>query len=182
MEKINLRKELDKYITHWPWIAGCIFICLALGYVYLMYTNPVYSAKASIIIKKDSGKGGGAEGFADFGLIGGMGSGNMEEEIGILRSRRLMKDVVKALNLHIQYFKEEKVRTVELYDDLPFTLQVLKLNEEKLAAIGAINFELIKINSGYRLRNLKTEKLIDLEPGTPVDLGFAIIVISPITG
>src|SRR5699024_8941330 len=100
------------------------------------YATPIYSAKASIIIKDESGRGAGSELLEELG-IAKSGTGDFDNELGILSSRRLMREVVKSLDLHIQFYLEGEVRNIELYDEVPFNLQVLRLDEAALRDLGS---------------------------------------------
>lgn len=174
--KIVLRKEIVKYLKFWPWFLIGIGLFLSLGFIYLRYTTPVYSAKATIILNSGE-KGSGPAIYSEMGALTGAG-GDLVNEIGIMQSRNLMKDVVKSLNLYIQYSKEGKFRTVEIYEDLPFSMQVLSLNELKLEEIGKRSFEVVEEGNIFKIINLKSGKIHQTEPGNPVDLDFAKVVFS----
>lgn len=177
IKKLDLRKELRKYLKFWPWFAASIFLCLALGFVYLRYATPVYSAKASIIIN-ETGNGAGGNVYAEMGAFTGMPNNDLSNELGILQSRNLMQEVVKSLDLHIQYFIEGQVREVEIYDDIPFKLQVMRFSEEDLKAVGGGTFEVKAEDSLFLLKDLKTLVVKKVEPGVTVNLGFADVVLS----
>ncbi len=116
-EEINLREELEKYLRYWPWFIIGVVLCVFIGFIYLKYTTAEYSTTASIIIKDEKSKGPSSEmaAFADLGLLGGMGASSIENEIGILKSKTLMTQTIKALNLNITYFEEGAVKSKELY-------------------------------------------------------------------
>ena len=176
-EKINFKQEIEKYLKYWPWFILSLGLFLSLGFFYLRYTTPIYSAKASIIIKDESaGSGVGTAIYSELG-IGGMGANNFDTELGILKSRSLMEEVVKSLNLQIQYFKEGKLRTVEIYDEIPFNLQVMRLNEAALKKLGGAGYEILKTSSGFQVRNLEELSAKKVQPGAVVNLGFADIVL-----
>ena len=178
LEKINWRKELGKYLKKWPWFLITVMISVLGGYFYLRYATPLYLATATIIIKDEPGQGSQSAIYSDLGL-NGVGNSNVEVELGILRSKRLMKEVVKSLNIHIQYFMDGKVRTVELYDGLPFSLQVLKLDETGLKNSGGGQFQISKSKKdNFKIKDLKTEKTIEVTSGKPFNIGFADVVIS----
>lgn len=174
--KLNIRKELNKYLKYWPWFGLSIVLCLLAGYFHLRYTTPVYSAKSTSILNSDA-QGGEMAIYSDLGM-NGMGGNDLVNEIGILQSRTLMKEVVKSLNLHIQYFKEGKVRKVEIYDKVPFSLQVLKLDEDKLKKLGSVSFEILKEEGKFKITDLKTQESTIVKDGSPVNIGFADVVLS----
>ncbi|WP_035716554.1 GumC family protein [Christiangramia echinicola] len=178
--KLRLRKELKKYLKYWYWFLVGIVFSLLLGYFYLRYTTPVYSAAASIIINQETTNSSKSD-MPDLGLATGLKTNDLDKELAILRSRRLMREVVKSLNLHISYFVEGKVRDVEVYKDIPFTLKVLKLEEEN--QYGDKSFKIALTGKDRLLiTNLTNMKVLKAESGSPVDLGFASVVIIPNKG
>lgn len=177
-EKLNFSKEFRKYSGYWPWFLFSLLFFLSIGFFYLRYTAPLYSAKASIIIKDEtSGNGVGAAIYSELG-IEGMAANDFDTELGILRSKYLMEEVVKSLNLQIQYFREGKFRTVEIYEDLPFDLQILRLNDSHLREFGGASFEITETSSGFLIRNGIDQQLRRVASGTPTDLGFADVVFT----
>ncbi|MUP47510.1 polysaccharide biosynthesis tyrosine autokinase [Gramella sp. BOM4] len=176
VRKFNLRKELQKYLKYWYWFVLGVLIAVTGGYMYVKYTTPVYSASASIIINEESGNKSNAE-LLDIGLAAGLKTNNLEKEIAILKSRRLMKRVVKALDLNISYVVEGQVRDVELYKDLPFTLKVLKFSENEEQGMDGGSFEISYSRGRLSVINLNNLREIKASPGAPIDLGFTNVVI-----
>ncbi|OEY71869.1 GumC family protein [Salegentibacter salarius] len=183
-EGIDLREEIDKYLRFWPWFIIGVVFCITVALVYIKYTTAKYSTTASVIIKDEEGKGPSSEmaAFADLGLLGGMGASSIENEIGILRSKTLMTQTIEALNLNITYFEEKTLGSEELYNEIPFKVIFLKLEEEKLQ--DAIKNDLgnayfINPGSGknFQLINTETNKVSKGEFGTPMDIDFATIII-----
>lgn len=119
-EKTDFHAVLFKYIIRWHWFAASVIICLAAAWLYLKYTTPVYNISASVIIKDD--KKGGAAGsnfsaFEDLGIISS--SNNIDNEIEILHSKSLIKDVVCELGLYINYSTTGGFNTTDLYGSSP---------------------------------------------------------------
>ncbi|WP_298245931.1 polysaccharide biosynthesis tyrosine autokinase [uncultured Christiangramia sp.] len=182
-EEIDLREELEKYSKHWPWFVLGVLICVVIAFTYLKTTTPIYHTLASIIIKDEKAKSPSSEmaAFADLGLLGGMGTNSIENEIGILRSKRMMTNVVKALNLNISYFDEDAIKSAELYLNTPYFVQVLKIDEKALARYSKVagnNFRIsIKEDDGLQLINFETEKSIKGKIGQPISLPFADVIL-----
>ncbi|MFV8226330.1 GumC family protein [Christiangramia aquimixticola] len=182
-EEINLREELQKYLKYWPWFITGVVIAVLVAIVYLKVTEPTYSTTASIIIKDEESKGPSSEmsAFVDMGLLSGMGTNSIENEIGILRSRRLMTSVTKALDLNVRYFDDSGLYLQEVYLNSPYLVQVLQLDEVALAEraeeIGN-NFRITKNNQGLLLTNTETGESFKADFGVPVNVGFGDIVIN----
>src|SRR5690606_17407971 len=104
----NLREQIEIYLRQWPWFISAALVTLTVAYLYLRYTTPIYQSRTSIIIKDSKGLGAASEyaAFEDIGLISGMNANSIENEIALLRSKRLLNAVVDELNLEITYFRE----------------------------------------------------------------------------
>lgn len=117
-ETINLRDTLFKYIIHWPWLAGMVAVCLIAAYAYLYVTPPVYNVSATVLIKDDK-KGGGNNamtGLEGLGLTGVMSSSqSLDNEMEVLRSKSLVKEVVEQLGLYVTYRDEDPFPKEDLY-------------------------------------------------------------------
>jgi capsular exopolysaccharide synthesis family protein len=178
-EEINLREEFGKYIRFWPWFFASVLIFVLIAFLYLRYTTPIYQSTATIIIKdeKNSGSIPGLEAFKDLGLLGGMDGNSLENEMGILRSKRLITDVAKQLQLNVRYFIEGNVQTTEVYSNNPIEIQILKQDEEALS--GGHSFKIYdKGENGILIFDVLSGKEINADYGNPVDLNFGTIVIN----
>ena len=156
-QEINLREELDKYLRYWPWFILGVLASIILAFVYLKLTVPVYNTVASVIIKDDEGSAGGIgselAAFEDLGLLGGMSTSSIENEIGLFKSRRMMVNTVSALKLNISYFDTEGLKAYELYLNTPFSVEVISLDKRGLleAQENEENEFFIKPDSGKNL-------------------------------
>src|SRR5438067_7438877 len=91
-EEENLFQELaDKYLPYWPLFLLLVLMSLVAAFVYLRYATPVYESNATILIKEDK-KGLDDKAFDALNLFGN--KKNVENEIRVLRSRSLARQVV----------------------------------------------------------------------------------------
>lgn len=134
-ENTNWQAIFFKYIIRWPWFITSVIFCLVCAWLYLKVTTPVYDINASIIIKDDK-KGGNTgndlSAFEDLGIISS--SKNIDNEIEILRSKSLIKDVVSELELYISYSSEGKLPKNDLYGSSPILVHFLPKDAERLKA------------------------------------------------
>lgn len=179
-EEIDLREELSKYLRHWPWFVATAIICLLLAFLYLRYTTPVYDTTATIIIKDEDKKGGaaGLEAFADLGMFNGLGTNSIENEIGILKSRRLLNSVGKNLQLQVTSYKDGNIQLTELYENKPFNIQLLEYKEEKLEKLGFFKLEVLDSTS-FEISNEELGFSKKAAFGTPVELPFGGVIFTP---
>lgn len=177
--EFNLREEIGKFLRFWPWFLISLALCFLVAFVYLRYTTPVYNTVATIIIKDDEKKGGSPDlsSFEDFGMLSGFGTNSIQNEIGILKSRRLMKNVVKNLQLYIRYFAEGTVRTSELYEDSPFNIEILNYDEEK--ARGVTFFVTFLDSSNFKILNSDLKIIKKGTFGSSIKMPFGEMIITP---
>ena len=121
-EKIDVQELLFKYIIHWPWFVGAVVACLIAAWVYLHMSTPVYNISATVLIKDDK-KGGSAgmlSGLESLGLDGMVSSSqNIDNEIEVLRSKTIVKEVVEDLGLYISYTDEDEFPSRNMYKTSP---------------------------------------------------------------
>jgi len=177
--EINIREELEKYLRYWPWFLLSLVIGLSFAYFKLRQTTPIYTTTATIIIKDGkNSQNSEMAAFSELGLMGGMNSNSIENEIGILRSRRLMESVVKELDINIQYLDMDQLRSPELYMKSPFLAKVLLLDDEKLLTSSERNFRVEYLGDNkLEIVGFPDGKRIEASLGTPVDLGFAQVLL-----
>jgi len=184
-EDFNLREEIGKYLRYWPWFVVSGILALGLAFVYLKMTTPKYKTVASVIIKDDESKTPAAslEGFSELGLLGGMGSNKIENEIGVFKSYRMMQNVVHALNLNVAYFDADGLVDKELYLKSPYLIEFVRIDKERLRSLlqdetnrffieGSIENEQAVIVSN------SSGKLIDtVSLNSITDIGFGEIIV-----
>lgn len=153
IEDVNLREQLDKYLVHWRWFLVSVVIGVVLAFIYLRYTMPSYEATTSILVK-DEKKGGmlsELSAFADLGLGGSM-KNNVDNEIEILKSRTLVENTIKRLNLNVAFFVEGNVVDRDVYAEKPiiahFSNKTILFDKTK----AVLNCKLLNSNS-FALEN-----------------------------
>ena len=136
-EQVDFRELFFKYITHWPWFVGAVLLCLVGAWFYLHWATPIYNVSATVLIK-DEKKGGGAglsSELEDIGLSGLMTSSkNIDNEMEVLRSKTLVKEVINQLNLYITYKDEDEFPAKGLYKTSPVQVSLTSQEAEKLTS------------------------------------------------
>lgn len=134
-EQINIQEILFRYLIHWPWFVVSAIVCVALAWGYLRLTTPVYNISATVLIK-DEKKGGGANMSSELEKMGLNGfvssSSNIENEIEVLKSRTLAREVVSSLGLFVTYMDEDKFPNKELYRTSPVLVSLTPQEADRL--------------------------------------------------
>src|SRR5690606_21038661 len=113
-DPFNPRDILLKYKHYWPWILGSVLLCLCLGLLYLKFAPDSYESVAKIKILDDSKQLDVSEDA--MALLGKAPKVNLENEIEILKSYRLLSQVVTELDLNVRYYQKKKLRKAEVWD------------------------------------------------------------------
>lgn len=118
-------RMMAKISKLWPWVFLSTVICLSLVFIYLKFASPEFKIHASLLVEDDQ-KGsefGDLSVLQDFGLLGG--KSNVDNEAEILKSRSLMEQVTKKLNLPVIYFIQGKFKATEIYAIRPVNVQFI---------------------------------------------------------
>ena len=141
-QQVTIQELLFRYLIHWPWFVVSIIICIACAWGYLRLTTPIYNISATVLIK-DEKKGGGASMSSDLEKMGLEGfvssSSNVDNEIEVLRSKSLSREVVNNLGLFVTYMDEDEFPSKELYHTSPVLVSLTHQEADKLPGRMEIN-------------------------------------------
>jgi tyrosine-protein kinase Etk/Wzc len=121
-----LRNFIDHYLVHWKWFLIGTLISFIIAFIYLRYTTPQFKATA-IILVKDEKKGGmlsELSAFSDMGIESGL-KNNLDNEIEILKSRTLIENTVKKLQLNISIFIKGNIIYSEMFKEKPINIHFI---------------------------------------------------------
>ena len=116
---INIRELIKPYLDRWLWFVVGAFLALLGGYLFIKLSTPIYRTETTILVKdaKNNKLPEGASGLFDLSGIGGMNVNSIENEIEILKSKKLIEQVVKDLGLTAEVYQEAAFTKKELYKD-----------------------------------------------------------------
>jgi uncharacterized protein involved in exopolysaccharide biosynthesis/Mrp family chromosome partitioning ATPase len=130
-EQPEVKRLFKLYRKNWKLFALAMAGCMALAVAFLLVKNPTYAITESVIIKEDTGAGGGVDmssmassmmrGFA-YGDLLGLGGGEVDDEIIVLGSRNTVYSAVRDQQLNIQYTERPFLRKKHYFDDTPVRL------------------------------------------------------------
>ena len=166
-----IKTEVQKYLRYWYLLLIGVVIALTSAYLYLRYTPEVYSSSAKIKILN---KSKGLE-LPSAAFIFNRSNINLENEIEILKSYRIIEKVVKNLDLTMRFYEEGNVLTTEI-DALPFPVvktiandsmrwasYTIKVSENGFA-MGRTNSEQFQTFSNYTTLGSQHDFPFELNP------------------
>ena len=183
---VNLKQFLYLCLSNWQWFVISIIICLGLAFLYIMHAAPTYKRNALVMIRTNDD---GNSMSANTAMLQDLGINNgntpVENEIAIIGSPDLMREVVRRLNLNTSYTTREGIRTVDLYGStLPVTVEMPDLPEQDYAS-----FRLrLQSDGDFTITDLKRlKKKFDRAPihgrlGVPVNTPLGRIIVNPAKG
>lgn len=76
------------------WFILSVAVCVLIGFLYLKSSPKIFLRTATVLVK-DEQKGGGVNGAAAFQDLFSLGGSTVDNEVGIFKSKRLMRTVVE---------------------------------------------------------------------------------------
>ena len=176
--EIEIKEVVKPYLRKYYWFIISAILFLIISYLYLKTKTTIYEVSASVLIK-DAKSNMGSQDFAalrDISGFGKIGSNGVENEMELLKSKKLMQKIVQSLHLESTVYEKGRFQNVELYGkSSPILVQFI--NEKPDAQYFQTPIEL-KISgnnielSGKDLAPLKTTF------GKIISLRFANIIIT----
>lgn len=156
---LKLRDLLFKYLMHWKWFLLSILAFFALAKLYLRYSVPLYNSTTTILIKDDSGNNLASElsAFQDLELFSGTKS-KIEDEIEVLRSRKLIEKTVKEGEFNVRYIAEGRIKSSDAYGGNPVKINFFNKERRLFKKDTVLNVEIVSGNQ-FHLFNQDNNKL-----------------------
>ena len=150
-QSVDFAKLFKKYLFHWPLFFCVVLVTLTGAYFYIKSTKPVYPIKATLEFKNEkTDNGSNKTGLKELDELSDPII--VENEIEVMKSKKLMYQVVNQLHLWVSYSMKDGLSTRELYKATPLEFEWIKqiggLNPQgqslKIQIIDNNQFSLIK--------------------------------------
>ena len=112
-------------VLNWQWflLSLIIFLCGAL--IYLRYTEPVYQVSSRMLIKDENKKKNPAQMLSNVEDLGFLtNSTGIENEVEVIQSRILLRDVVKDLKIYVEYRTKGRITNPIIYQMQPVNIDL----------------------------------------------------------
>ena len=160
-DTIDIKQIVAKVISNWMLFAASVVICTLLAVVYWYFSQPEWHTSSKILVEdqKNSlpGSSGGGGMNAEFSSLFNVKS-SADNEIQILKSRSLMTEVVRQMQLNVRTYRQAGLKKVEIYDEAPFTVALrykadtLKPRVYTVKVQDATHFELTNSKDDINLK------------------------------
>ncbi|KAA6441167.1 polysaccharide biosynthesis tyrosine autokinase [Dyadobacter flavalbus] len=128
-KKFDIHNYVRGYLRYWFLFPIFLVLTLTAAFFYLQITQPVYLAKATLLIKDEKKGISGSSGdiFEQMTQFGG--NKLVENEIEILKSQTLMEQTASELQLDVNYEAKDGLKTIDLYKASPVNVQPELISE-----------------------------------------------------
>ncbi|MDB2317673.1 hypothetical protein N9V23_02850 [Flavobacteriales bacterium] len=170
-QEINLKEELRKYSSFWPWFVVGITLAIFASFLYLRYTPLTFQtiAKVRILDEKESLELPSASSLFSQSKI------NLENEIEGIKSYPILEEVSNRLNLHANLYAVGHIKSSRL-TQFPFDFE-LKPSTGSSEQTGTYLIEFT--SSGLEVFKTKLDSLYQFDAfqtkGISHDLPFDIV-------
>ncbi len=116
-----LSSLLFRFLPYWPLFLLLFAISMTATWVYLRYKTPIYAAYATIVIKDQR------KGVEESKILESLNAYTtnkiVENEIEVISSRALAKEVIDSLHLYAPIREEGGARSLSAYSSSPITIE-----------------------------------------------------------
>lgn len=113
-------KFLKRFLSYWTYFLISLLIALLAGYFYLRYAPITYTTTSKVKIIDDSSESDIAK--DPLSMVWSDSKINMDNEIAVIQSYRLLSQVVDSLNLNVAYYNVGNIKTSEIWE-APFRVE-----------------------------------------------------------
>ena len=120
-DAVDVKTLIIKFISYWYLFVIFGFIALCGGYLYNRYSPNVYQVSSTVYVKEQKM---GMDAAAMMTGVNFRSSGNVDNEMAVLRSYMLAERALKHIDMDVSYYVKGRVATTELYRDNPIMVEI----------------------------------------------------------
>ncbi|TSD67002.1 polysaccharide biosynthesis tyrosine autokinase [Inquilinus sp. KBS0705] len=168
----NLSILIKKYLYHWPLFVVGVVLALTAAYFYLKLAKPVYPIVATLEFKTPTASSASLtvnQSSTEQQLDPIDKPVIVENEIEVMKSKKLIYQVVDNLQLWVSYYQKDGLRSVDLYGRNPVKFQFVK-KHENVGPAGQVIDVILNTNSFILKNKIEGDKTYNY--GSPVATSF----------
>ena len=151
---LDIKQEVLKYLRFWPYFVICLIFCLVGSYFYLRYAPKIFQTNAKIKILDDNK---GLE-LPSSAFVFNRSNINLENEVEVLKSYRILEKVVQDLDLNSVKFEVGNIQTSQI-DTFPFAYKRILPNTNLKRSF---NFSIKVDQDKFSVINLSTDEEVEI--------------------
>ncbi|KAB1071288.1 polysaccharide biosynthesis tyrosine autokinase [Tamlana haliotis] len=174
--KFEFKKAALTYLKHWKWFLLSIIIFGAYAFYTAKNRVPLYSATAKIMLNDESS--GGNPVLKDLSLMSNEENSMVNDEIQVIKSRKLLGSVAKKLNINVSYHVLGRVNAYELYKNNPIDINFLASDSIIQKTNSQFYIHIIS-DSNFEFKIFEEDVPKNYAFGESISTSFGEIIITP---
>jgi len=126
-DEIDLRQQFQDIRSKWHYFILSLLFFAATSLLYIKFTQPVYEARSSVLIKDTRNTSSNIEDILSGDILGNVK--NVATEMGILHSRSVLEETISELPLRASIFEGKGFFSSPLYKSAPFAIAIEQVQE-----------------------------------------------------
>ncbi|MBO4802240.1 MAG: polysaccharide biosynthesis tyrosine autokinase [Bacteroidaceae bacterium] len=155
---IKFEKLIPMIVLNWHYFLFSLIIFMSGAILYLRYAEPAYKLSSRLLIKDEQKQNSSASqllsNMVDMGFV--TNSSGIDNEVEVMRSRILMRDVVRDLHLNAEYRLKGRLKNMLVYGRQPFSAELDPVVLDSLdkdyiewGDISSVMIQMTRNNNGY---------------------------------
>ena len=180
-DELSLRELIEQYSRYWYLFAIGVVTALVIAFIYLRYAPQLYQSKATIIIKDEKSQSPlEMAAFSQFGgFLSRFKSNQIDNELAIFNSKRIISNAVEQLKLNIKYEVIGNIKASELYGYKPFEVRYQSFDEAYTnKPIPTLYFEILS-DTEFAIEDVTGSSKATYKFGERISLPFGNITVLP---
>ena len=134
----DIKYIIFKYLRFWPWFVFSVILFVVGAFFYLKFSTPIYSTSAEVKVLKEDEGGVDLSGLSNSTTLFNYNKVNLENEMQIFKSRRMLRQVIAHLGLTTSIYRTSSFGDELLFgEQIPFEVDWLEITHKD---IGGIQF------------------------------------------
>jgi len=125
LQAISPKEFIFRYLKYLPFVFLSLVIAVGVAYIKIRYSVPLYHTQASILVQEEEYNNGSSRDTRFQDLMESGQTGNIGNEVRILKSTPVLERVVKALDLQTIYYNIGTIKSSLLYPEAAFTMDII---------------------------------------------------------
>jgi tyrosine-protein kinase Etk/Wzc len=145
----DLKALWRTFVKNWYIIISCLIVAYISAYFYTYKLTDIYAASTQILLKSNDAYD--SQSIIQSGVqpLGYKDYSENYNAMRVIKSYDLIKQTVDKLDLDVSYYIKGRIRTKEIYDDIPFKISFKAINPMLYSQF--IEFKIINV-SKYSLK------------------------------
>ena len=145
--QFNFATIFTMLVLNWQWFLLSLIIFISGALIYLRYAEPVYEVSARMLVKDQGRRANPNQMLANVEDLGFLtNTSGIDNEIEVLQSRVLLRDVVKDLKLYVDYRREGRVT-----DPIIYQIQAVNVDLDPVH-LDSLDYALLETSKSIKMK------------------------------